>query len=69
MNAGVRAGIHGFLDQVFGTPFRVNDLGLLFAFLHLKDLGADFHAGSAADAFLLVEVYRLVIFLSPRAIK
>jgi hypothetical protein len=59
MNTGSRASIYGFLDQVFGTPFGLNNLGLFVAFLHLKDLGTYFYAGTSADAFFLVDVYRL----------
>jgi hypothetical protein len=59
VNAGDRTGIHGLLNEIFGAPFGLNDFCLFVPFLHLKNLGTDFHAGSATDAFFLVEIHCL----------
>jgi hypothetical protein len=56
VDARDRARIDGLLNQVFRAACRFNDQGLLFPFLHLKDLGTDFHTGAAADALLGIEV-------------
>jgi hypothetical protein len=64
MNAGDRAGVHGFLNKICGPAGGLNDLRLFVALLHLEDLGADFDAGSTTDTFLFIEIDSLAHILS-----
>jgi hypothetical protein len=60
MDALYRTGVQGLLDLLIRRPPGVHDLGKSQGFIYRKDLGADFLAGAAGDAFIFYHVRGMV---------
>jgi hypothetical protein len=55
MNTGHRAFDHRFLDEVFRTPFRLDDFGFFRLLIQPENLRANLFATAAADALIFVD--------------
>jgi hypothetical protein len=54
VDAGNRAGFHGFLNAFHRAALRLKDLGFLSVFVQFEHFGTDIFTVAATDAFLFV---------------
>jgi hypothetical protein len=57
VDAGNRAGFHGFLNAFHRAALRLKDLGFLSVFVQFEHFGTDIFTVAATDAFLFVNAH------------